>query len=32
MITMIRDKAGKDVATVTTTWQIKAWDKVKTKA
>ncbi len=32
MITMIRDKAGNDVATVTTTWQIKSWDKVKTKA
>ena len=31
MITMIRDKSGKDVATITTTWQIKAWDKVKTK-
>lgn len=28
--TLIRDKNGKDVATVTTTWQLKAWDQVKT--
>jgi len=28
--TLIRDKNGKEVATVTTTWQLKAWDQVKT--
>ena len=28
--TLIRDKNGKDVATVTTTWQLKSWDQVKT--
>ena len=30
--TLIRDKNGKEVATVTTTWQLKSWDQVKTKA
>ena len=29
--TFIRDKNGKDVALVTTTWQLKSWDQVKTK-
>ena len=29
--TFIRDKNGKDVAIVTTTWQLKSWDQVKTK-
>jgi acyl-coenzyme A thioesterase PaaI-like protein len=28
--TLIRDKNGKDVATVTTTWQLKTWAQVKT--
>ena len=28
--TLIRDKNGKDVAIVTTTWQLKSWDQVKT--
>lgn len=31
LVTNIRDKNGKDVAVVTTTWQLKAWDKVQTK-
>jgi hypothetical protein len=30
--TVIRDKNGKEVAIVTTTWQLKSWDQVKTKA
>jgi len=29
--TLIRDKNGKEVAVVTTTWQLKSWDQVKTK-
>lgn len=29
--TLIRDKNGKEIAVVTTTWQIKSWDQVKTK-
>lgn len=29
--TIIRDKNGKEVAIVTTTWQLKSWDQVKTK-
>ena len=29
--TLIRDKNGKEVAVVTTTWQLKAWEQVKTK-
>lgn len=29
--TIIRDKNGKEVAIVTTTWQLKAWEQVKTK-
>ena len=29
--TLLRDKNGKEVAIVTTTWQLKSWDKVKTK-
>lgn len=29
--TLIRDKTGKEVAVVTTTWQLKAWEQVKTK-
>jgi acyl-coenzyme A thioesterase PaaI-like protein len=29
--TIIREKAGKEVAVVTTTWQLKSWDQVKTK-
>lgn len=28
--TLIRDKNGKEVALVTTTWQLKSWDQVKT--
>jgi hypothetical protein len=31
LVTNIRDKNGKEVAVVTTTWQLKSWDKVKTK-
>jgi len=31
LITKISDKNGNDVATVTTTWQLKTWEKVKTK-
>jgi acyl-coenzyme A thioesterase PaaI-like protein len=31
LVTHIRDKNGKEVAVVTTTWQLKSWDKVKTK-
>lgn len=30
--TIIRDKLGKEVAVVTTTWQLKAWEQVKTKS
>lgn len=30
--TIIRDKLGKEVAIVTTTWQLKAWEQVKTKS
>jgi acyl-coenzyme A thioesterase PaaI-like protein len=30
--TIISDKNGKEVAIVTTTWQLKSWDQVKTKA
>lgn len=30
--TLIRDKSGKEVAVVTTVWQLKSWDKVKTKS
>jgi acyl-coenzyme A thioesterase PaaI-like protein len=29
--TIIRDKNGKEVAVVTTVWQLKAWEQVKTK-
>lgn len=29
--TFIRDKNGKEVALVTTVWQLKAWEQVKTK-
>ena len=29
--TIIRDKNGKEVALVTTVWQLKAWEQVKTK-
>jgi acyl-coenzyme A thioesterase PaaI-like protein len=29
--TIIREKSGKEVAIVTTTWQLKAWEQVKTK-
>jgi acyl-coenzyme A thioesterase PaaI-like protein len=29
--TILTDKNGKEVAIVTTTWQLKEWDKVKTK-
>jgi acyl-coenzyme A thioesterase PaaI-like protein len=29
--TRISDKNGKEVAVVTTTWQLKSWDQVKTK-
>ncbi len=32
LVTNIRDKNGKEVAVVTTTWQLKAWDQVQTKA
>lgn len=31
LITKIQDKNGKEVAVVTTTWQLKPWDSVKTK-
>jgi hypothetical protein len=32
LVTTIREKeTGKDVATVTTTWQLKPWNLVKTK-
>jgi acyl-coenzyme A thioesterase PaaI-like protein len=31
LTTMIRDLNGKDVAEVTSTWQLKNWDQVKTK-
>lgn len=31
LVTEIKDKNGKEVAVVTTTWQLKAWDKVQTK-
>lgn len=31
LITIVREPKGKDVATVTTTWQIKSWEQVKTK-
>jgi acyl-coenzyme A thioesterase PaaI-like protein len=30
--TLIRDLNGKEVAIVTTTWQLKSWDQVKTKS
>lgn len=30
--TIIRDKNGKEVAVVTTVWQLKSWDQVKTKS
>jgi acyl-coenzyme A thioesterase PaaI-like protein len=30
--TFVSDKNGKDVAIVTTVWQLKSWDKVKTKS
>jgi acyl-coenzyme A thioesterase PaaI-like protein len=30
--TFVIDKNGKDVAIVTTVWQLKSWDKVKTKS
>ncbi len=30
--TIIREKSGKEVAIVTTTWQLKSWDQVKTKS
>lgn len=30
--TKILDKNGKEVAIVTTTWQLKSWDQVKTKS
>jgi acyl-coenzyme A thioesterase PaaI-like protein len=30
--TIIRDKNGQEVAIVTTTWQLKSWDKVNTKS
>jgi acyl-coenzyme A thioesterase PaaI-like protein len=30
--TIIREKSGKEVAVITTVWQLKAWDKVKTKS
>jgi acyl-coenzyme A thioesterase PaaI-like protein len=29
--TIIRDKNGKEVAVVSTTWQLKVWEQVKTK-
>jgi acyl-coenzyme A thioesterase PaaI-like protein len=29
--TFIKDKNGKEVAVVTTVWQLKSWDQVKTK-
>jgi len=29
--TLIKDENGKEVAVVTTIWQLKSWDKVKTK-
>jgi acyl-coenzyme A thioesterase PaaI-like protein len=32
METIIRDKHGVEVAIVTTTWQLKSWDQVKTKS
>lgn len=32
METIIRDKLGAEVAIVTTTWQLKSWDQVKTKS
>jgi acyl-coenzyme A thioesterase PaaI-like protein len=32
LVTNIKDKNGKEVAIVTTTWQLKSWDQVKTKA
>lgn len=31
LVTQITDKNGKEVATITTTWQLKPWEKVKTK-
>jgi acyl-coenzyme A thioesterase PaaI-like protein len=31
LITLIQDNNGREVATVTTTWQLKPWDKVRTK-
>ncbi len=31
MQTIIRDKFGAEVAIVTTTWQLKSWDQVKTR-
>ncbi len=30
--TVIKEKSGKEVAIVTTTWQLKSWDQVKTKS
>lgn len=30
--TIVRDKQGKEVAVVTTVWQLKSWDMVKTKS
>jgi acyl-coenzyme A thioesterase PaaI-like protein len=30
--TIIKEKSGKEVAVVTTTWQLKSWDQVKTKS
>jgi len=32
MQTILKDKANNQVAIVTTTWQIKVWEKVKTKS
>lgn len=31
LVTTIRDLSGKEVAEVTTTWQLKNWEQVKTK-
>lgn len=31
LVTKVRDLKGKEVAEVTTTWQLKNWDQVKTK-
>lgn len=32
LVTYIRDKNGNEVAVVTTTWQLKPWESVKTKS